>query len=163
MGSALLEALRPAGLPCHAGAQVGRPRSPSLSGATPTATASYRRTRRSPAWIGCPCPAANAVDGSLDTRWAGRWSDLRWIQADLGSTTSFDHVQPAWEAAYATSYTVQTSDNGQDRNTVHARTAGNRDLDDTQTAGNARHARVSTTERGTPWGYSLYEFGVYRS
>ncbi|MFI1223674.1 MULTISPECIES: discoidin domain-containing protein [unclassified Streptomyces] len=113
--------------------------------------------------VGCPCPAANAVDGSFDTRWASDWADQQWIQVDLGSATSFDHVQLAWEAAYAKAYTVQTSDNGQDWNTVHTQTAGNGGIDDIEVAGNARYVRVSATERGTPWGYSLYEFGVYRS
>ncbi|MFD3790369.1 discoidin domain-containing protein [Streptomyces cyaneofuscatus] len=68
---------------------------------------------------GCPCPAANAVDGSFDTRWASEWADRQWIQVDLGSATSFDHVQLAWEAAYAKGYTVQTSDDGEDWTTVH--------------------------------------------
>ncbi|MFJ6235226.1 discoidin domain-containing protein [Streptomyces griseus] len=113
--------------------------------------------------VGCPCPAANAVDGSFDTRWASEWADRQWIQVDLGATTSFDHVQLAWEAAYAKAYTVQTSDNGQDWNTVHTQTAGNGGIDDIEVAGNARYVRVSASERGTPWGYSLYEFGVYRS
>ncbi|MDQ0694307.1 MULTISPECIES: discoidin domain-containing protein [unclassified Streptomyces] len=116
-----------------------------------------------PASVGCPCPAANAVDGSLDTRWASDWADQQWIQVDLGATSSFDHVQLAWEAAYAKAYTVQTSDDGQAWNTVHTETAGNGGIDDIEVAGNARYVRVSTSERGTPWGYSLYEFGVYRS
>ncbi|MBQ1111222.1 discoidin domain-containing protein [Streptomyces anulatus] len=116
-----------------------------------------------PASVGCPCPAANAVDGSFDTRWASDWADQQWIQVDLGATSSFDHVQLAWEAAYAKAYTVQTSDDGQAWNTVHTETAGNGGIDDIEVAGNARYVRVSTSERGTPWGYSLYEFGVYRS
>lgn len=113
--------------------------------------------------VGCPCPAANAVDGSFDTRWASDWADQQWIQVDLGATSSFDHVQLAWEAAYAKAYTVQTSDDGQAWSTVHTQTAGNGGIDDIEVAGNARYVRVSTSERGTPWGYSLYEFGVYRS
>ncbi len=112
--------------------------------------------------VGCPCPPANAVDGSFDTRWASEWADQQWIQVDLGATTSFGHVQLAWEAAYAKAYTVQTSDNGQDWNTVHTEAAGNGGIDDIQVTGNARYVRVSASERGTPWGYSLYEFGVYR-
>jgi hypothetical protein len=48
-------------------------------------------------------------------------------------------------------------------NTVRTRTAGNNGIDDIEVAVNARYVRVSTTERGTPWGYSLEKFGVYRS
>ncbi|MFJ9107612.1 discoidin domain-containing protein [Streptomyces sp. NPDC102283] len=130
----------------------------NLSSGKPAEASSYQ-----PDGVGCPCPAANAVDGSFDTRWASEWGDRQWIQVDLGATTSFDHVQLAWEAAYAKAYTVQTSDNGQDWTTVHTQAAGNGGIDDIEVAGNARYVRVSTSERGTPWGYSLYEFGVYRS
>lgn len=116
-----------------------------------------------PGSVGCPCPAGNAVDGSMDTRWASEWADQQWLQVDLGAKTAFNHVQLAWEAAYAKGYTLQTSDNGQDWTTVHTVTEGNGGIDDIDVAGNARYVRVSTSVRGTPWGYSLYEFGVYRS
>ncbi|MFH9613721.1 discoidin domain-containing protein [Streptomyces pratensis] len=112
---------------------------------------------------GCPCTAGNAVDGSFDTRWASDWSDRQWIQVDLGARTAFSHVQLAWETAYAKGYTVQTSDDGQDWTTVHTVTEGNGGIDDIDVAGEARYVRVSTSVRGTPWGYSLHEFGVYRS
>ncbi|MFE4450128.1 discoidin domain-containing protein [Streptomyces sp. NPDC056796] len=116
-----------------------------------------------PDGTGCPCPAGNAVDGSFDTRWASEWADQQWIQVDLGARTAFDHVQLAWETAYAKGYTLQTSDNGQDWTTVHTVTDGNGGIDDIDVTGEARYVRVNTSVRGTPWGYSLYEFGVYRS
>ncbi|MFJ8885765.1 discoidin domain-containing protein [Streptomyces sp. NPDC102402] len=112
---------------------------------------------------GCPCPAGNAVDGSFDTRWASDWADQQWIQVDLGAKTAFNHVQLAWEAAYAKGYTLQTSDDGQDWTTVHTVTEGNGGIDDIDVTGEARYVRVNTSVRGTPWGYSLYKFGVYRS
>ncbi|MFF1838157.1 discoidin domain-containing protein [Streptomyces sp. NPDC058231] len=112
--------------------------------------------------VGCPCPAGNAVDGSLDTRWASDWSDQQWLQVDLGAKTAFDHVQLAWEAAYAKGYTLQTSDNGQDWTTVHTVTDGSGGIDDFDVSGDARYVRVNASQRGTAWGYSLYEFGVYR-
>ena len=115
-----------------------------------------------PGGTGCPCPAGKAVDGSFDTRWASDWSDRQWIQVDLGTRTAFDHVQLAWETAYAKGYTVQTSDNGQDWRTVHTVTEGNGGIDDIDVTGEARYVRVDASVRGTPWGYSLYEFGVYR-
>ncbi|MFI5756371.1 discoidin domain-containing protein [Streptomyces sp. NPDC051569] len=110
---------------------------------------------------GCPCPAANAVDGSLSTRWASDWSDPQWIQVDLGQTKAFRHVQLAWEAAYAKNYTLQTSDNGQNWTTLRTVTDGNGGIDDYDVTGNARYVRINATARGTGYGYSLYEFGVY--
>ncbi|MFE9909840.1 discoidin domain-containing protein [Streptomyces clavifer] len=129
----------------------------NVAAGKPAAASSFQ-----PGGVGCPCPAGNAVDGSFDTGWASDWSDRQWLQVDLGAKTAFDHVQLAWEAAYAKGYTVQTSDNGQDWTTVHTVTDGNGGIDDIDVAGNARYVRVSTSVRGTPWGYSLYEFGVYR-
>ncbi|MEV7298845.1 galactose-binding domain-containing protein [Streptomyces clavifer] len=135
---------------------------PQVGGTNVAAGKQAAASSYQPGSVGCPCPAGNAVDGSFDTRWASDWSDQQWLQVDLGAKTAFDHVQLAWEAAYAKGYTVQTSDNGQDWTTVHTVTDGNGGIDDIDVAGNARYVRVSTSVRGTAWGYSLYEFGVYR-
>ncbi|WP_367038715.1 discoidin domain-containing protein [Streptomyces sp. Je 1-332] len=109
----------------------------------------------------CPCTAANAVDGKQNTRWASDWSDPQWLQVDLGSTTSFKHVQLNWETSYAKTYTIQTSDDGQNWRTVHEVRGGNGGVDDFDVNGSGRYVRVNGTERGTGYGYSLYEFGVY--
>ncbi|CAL9350938.1 discoidin domain-containing protein [Streptomyces sp. enrichment culture] len=109
----------------------------------------------------CPCPAANAVDGDPGTRWASDWSDPQWIRVDLGTRTAFRHVQLLWEASYAKAYTVQTSDDGQTWGTVRTVTDGNGGVDDLDVSGTGRYVRVYATARGTGWGYSLYEFGVY--
>ncbi|MFB6983533.1 discoidin domain-containing protein [Streptomyces scopuliridis] len=128
----------------------------NLAQGRPATASSYQ-----PGGSGCPCPAGNAVDGSFDTRWASDWSDPQWIQVDLGRRTAFRHVQLAWEAAYAKGYTLQTSDNGQDWSTLRTVTDGDGGIDDHDVAGDARYVRVNSTVRGTAWGYSLYEFGVY--
>ncbi|MFJ6567864.1 discoidin domain-containing protein [Streptomyces sp. NPDC091292] len=122
----------------------------------PATASSYQ-----PSGSGCPCPASNAVDGSNDTRWASDWSDPQWIQVDLGTHTTVRHVQLVWEAAYAKSYTVQTSDDGQNWQTVRTVTDGNGGIDDFDVSGAGRYVRVHATVRGTGYGYSLYEFGVY--
>ncbi|MGV9422459.1 discoidin domain-containing protein [Streptomyces sp. NPDC003674] len=109
----------------------------------------------------CPCPAGNAVDGDQKTRWAGDWSDPQWIQVDLGARTAFRHVQLLWEASYAKAYTVRTSDDGQNWRTVRTVTDGDGGVDDLDVTGTGRYVRVEGTARGTGWGYSLYEFGVY--
>ncbi|NUS80016.1 MAG: hypothetical protein HOV70_27950 [Streptomyces sp.] len=109
----------------------------------------------------CPCPAANAVDANPATRWAGDWSDPQWLQVDLGTRTTFRHVQLYWEASYAKAYTIQTSDDGQNWRTVHTVSDGNGGIDDFDVTATGRYVRVNGTARGTGWGYSLYEFGVY--
>ncbi|MFF0513091.1 discoidin domain-containing protein [Streptomyces sp. NPDC004250] len=114
-----------------------------------------------PSYGDCPCPAANAVDGDASTRWASDWSDPQWLRVDLGTRTTFRHVQLHWEASYARAYTVQTSDDGQNWQTVRTVTDGNGGVDTLDVTGTGRYVRVNGTARGTGYGYSLYEFGVY--
>ncbi|WP_369193336.1 discoidin domain-containing protein [Streptomyces djakartensis] len=109
----------------------------------------------------CPCEPAKATDGRTDTRWASDWSDPQWIQVDLGSATPVRKLQLVWDPAYAKSYEVQVSDNGTAWRTVHSTTNGNGDIDTIDVAATARHVRLHLTARGTGWGYSLHEFGIY--
>ncbi|MFD4608945.1 discoidin domain-containing protein [Streptomyces sp. NPDC058440] len=109
----------------------------------------------------CPCTAANAVDGRADTRWASDWSDPQWIQVDLGAPTAFRHIQLVWEAAYAKAYAIQTSNDGQNWQTLRQITDGKGGVNDFDLTGTGRYVRINCTQRGTGWGYSLYELGVY--
>ncbi|WP_299537155.1 discoidin domain-containing protein [uncultured Streptomyces sp.] len=110
---------------------------------------------------GCPCPAGNAVDGSATSRWASAWSDPQWLSVDLGAPTAVRHVQLDWEAAYGKAYAVQLSDDGQNWRTVKQVTDGNGGIDDFDVSGTGRYVRLYATARGTGYGYSLNEFGVY--
>ncbi|WP_411105034.1 discoidin domain-containing protein [Streptomyces sp. cmx-4-9] len=109
----------------------------------------------------CPCPAGNATDGNTGTRWASDWSDPQWISVDLGASKAIRTLQLVWDPAYAKSYEVQLSDDGTTWRTVHTTTTGNGDIDTINVSANARHVRLNLTARGTGWGYSLHEFGVY--
>jgi uncharacterized protein YfaS (alpha-2-macroglobulin family) len=103
-----------------------------------------------------------AVDGDYTTRWASEWLDTAWVQVDLGSVTTFNRVLLAWEAAYATSYQVQISNDGSTWTTIYATTSGNGGFDDLVLSGTARYVRMNGQARATTFGYSLWEFGVYR-
>jgi hypothetical protein len=105
---------------------------------------------------------AYATDGDYGTRWASEWVDTAWVQVDLGSVQTFDHVQLAWEAAYAKAYTVQTSNDGSTWTTVYATTSGNGGFDSLTVTGTGRYVRVNGTARATAYGYSLWEVGIYR-
>ncbi|WP_225652001.1 discoidin domain-containing protein [Streptomyces pseudogriseolus] len=122
----------------------------------PTTASSFQ-----PSYGDCPCEPAKATDGRADTRWASDWSDPQWIQVDLGSATPVRKLQLVWDPAYAKSYEVQISDNGTAWRTVHSTTTGNGDIDTIDVAATARHVRLHLTARGTGWGYSLHEFGIY--
>ncbi|MFD3678272.1 discoidin domain-containing protein [Streptomyces sp. NPDC058613] len=109
----------------------------------------------------CPCPASNATDGNTGTRWASDWSDPQWISVDLGAPSAIRKLQLVWDPAYAKSYAVQVSDDGTSWRTVHTTTTGNGDIDTVAVSATARHVRLNLTARGTGWGYSLHEFGIY--
>jgi exo-beta-1,3-glucanase (GH17 family) len=103
-----------------------------------------------------------AVDGNYSTRWASEWAGQAWLQVDLGSVQSFNHVQLAWEAAYATAYRVEASDDGSTWRQVYATSSGDGGFDGLDVSGSGRYVRVTGTERATDYGYSLWELGVYR-
>ncbi|MYV57040.1 hemagglutinin protein [Streptomyces sp. SID3212] len=106
--------------------------------------------------------AARAVDGSATTRWASAEGvDPQWISVDLGGTYTISQVKLNWEAAYATSYRIQTSANGSSWTDVHTTTTGDGATDDLTVNGTGRYVRVYGTARGTAFGYSLLEFEVY--
>lgn len=66
-------------------------------------------------------PAARAVDGDPNTRWAvavDQRTQPGWLTVDLGTTQPIDRVTVNWEAAYATHYRVEVSNDGQNWQTV---------------------------------------------
>ncbi|MGW5285251.1 galactose-binding domain-containing protein [Streptomyces collinus] len=106
--------------------------------------------------------AGRAVDGSRDTRWASGWSDDQWLRIDLGSTHLVRRVTLDWERAYARSYRVELSTDGENWRTAWSTTSGDGGPDTDRFSGTpARYVRVTGTQRGTRWGYSLYEVGVH--
>ncbi|MFJ8095975.1 discoidin domain-containing protein [Streptomyces griseofuscus] len=109
----------------------------------------------------CPCTPQLAVDGNTDTRWASDWSDPQWFQVDLGAPKALHKLQLVWDPAYAKSYEVQVSDDGSTWRSVYSTTAGDGDVDLIDVSATARYVRLQLTARGTSWGYSLHELGVY--
>ncbi|MBC9715994.1 discoidin domain-containing protein [Streptomyces sp. TRM66268-LWL] len=105
-----------------------------------------------------------AVDGDLNTRWASEWSSDQWLRIDLGSAKPVGRVTLDWQEAYAKSYRIELSDDGTNWRTAWSTTAGDGGLDTARfTSSQARYVRVHGLERGTKWGYSLREVGVYGS
>lgn len=106
-----------------------------------------------------------AVDGNQMTRWASReGTDPEWIYVDLGSVHQITGVKLRWEAAYAKRYKIEIStDNGSPEHwqEVYSNSSGDGGLDEIPLSPQpARYVRMYGIERGTPYGYSLYEFEV---
>jgi hypothetical protein len=135
---------------------------PAHRGDNITNLASGRSVSASSAQFGNP--AGNAVDGDLGSRWASGWSDNQSITVDLGATTTVGRTILRWEAAYATSYRIEVSTNGTSWTTVWSTSTGNGGTDNNAfTPTGARYVRMTGVKRATSYGYSLYEFEVYRS
>ncbi|WP_420710443.1 discoidin domain-containing protein [Streptomyces sp. NRRL S-474] len=108
-------------------------------------------------------PASAAVDGDTGTRWSSAFRDPQWLTVDLGTTATISRVVLRWEAAYARPFQIQTSDDGTAWTTIHSATAGTGGVQTLDVNGNGRYVRVHGTQRGTAFGYSLWEFQVYGS
>jgi hypothetical protein len=107
-------------------------------------------------------PAEHAVDGDLATRWSSEFSDPQWIAVDLGREETISRVRLIWEAAYGKTYTIDVSQDGKTWKEVHKVEQGDGHTDEIKFAPTpARFVRLSGAERGTRFGYSLWEFQVF--
>jgi hypothetical protein len=106
-------------------------------------------------------PASAAVDGNTGTRWSSAFSDPQWLQVDLGSSQSICQVTLNWEAAYATGFQIQTSNDAATWTSIYSTTTGTGGVQTLNITGTGRYVRMYGTTRATAYGYSLWEFGVY--
>lgn len=104
-----------------------------------------------------------AVDGNFATRWASDRSDPQWIAIDLGESQRIAGVTLVWENAHARAYEIQVSDDGSKWRPVYRTTSGKGGTEEitfrSPVAG--RYVRMHGTQRGTKYGYSLWEFQVH--
>jgi hypothetical protein len=108
-------------------------------------------------------PASAAVDGNASTRWSSAFADPQWITVDLGAVLSLTQVRLSWEAAYASAYQIQISNDNLTWTTAQNVTAGHGGLEVWTVSASARYVRMYGTARGTAYGYSLWEMEVYGS
>jgi hypothetical protein len=110
------------------------------------------------------CTCENAFDNNPYTRWASVWTDNEWIVRDLGRPESFDMVALQWEVAYGKAYTIDVSDNGVAWTPIYTQTNGSGGMETIQLPLTmARYVRMRGLSRGTSFGYSLFEFQIYRA
>jgi hypothetical protein len=104
--------------------------------------------------------AGNATDGDTGTRWSSAFSDPQWIQVDLGGTHTVSQVVLRWEAAYGKAYQIQVSADAMSWNTISSTTTGTGGTETLNVTGTGRYLRLYGTQRGTRYGYSLWELQV---
>ncbi len=108
-------------------------------------------------------PASNVTDGNLSSRWSSQFSDSHWIYVDLGAVFTINQVILRWEAAYGRGYKIQISNDASTWSDVYSTTTGDGGVDEITLSAPAsgRYVRLLGTQRGTAYGYSLWEFEVY--
>ena len=104
-----------------------------------------------------------AVDGQHSTRWSSQFSDPQFIYVDLESVTHIEQIDILWETAYGKDYEIQTSDDAINWTTVEHITNGDGGLDRIYLSSDSRYVRMYGNQRGTQWGYSIFEFEIYES
>jgi len=101
-----------------------------------------------------------AVDGDPDTRWASRQSGggPEWLQIDLGRAMPIENIVIRWEAAYATEYRIEISDDAKRWKTIHHKKngKGGRELLD-GLAGKGRYVRIYCVKHGRHALFSIWE------
>lgn len=106
--------------------------------------------------------AGNIVDSDLGTRWASEVSDPNWVYVDLLETKEIDRVIINWEAAYATQYKIQVSDDALTWKDIYTSYNGKGGTEDISVTGLGRYVRIYGSQRyNTSWPYSIYEIGIY--
>ena len=108
-------------------------------------------------------PASNATDGNASSRWSSQSLDSQWLYVDLGSVCTIKQVVLRWEAAYGRGYQLQVSSDASRWSDVYSTATGDGGLDDLTLSSPAsgRYVRLLGTQRGTIFGYSLWEFEIY--
>lgn len=129
-----------------------------------------------------------AVDDNLDTRWESKTSDgdNQWFYVDLEKGTIIDHLKIVWEGAYGKHYKIHVADEitaemalkltdddktndfatgwteiAEINKTLSGFPASETIAVSTTDVVKARYVAVELIERGLPYGFSFWEFGVY--
>jgi beta-glucosidase len=106
-------------------------------------------------------PAPDATDGDPGTRWSSLSSDPQWLDVDLGSPQQICSVSILWEAAYASAFQVQVSDDNATWTNIYSTTTGTGGTTQFTASVTDRYIRVYATARGTQFGDSIFELDVY--
>lgn len=105
---------------------------------------------------------SNIVDGDLETRWASQVSDPSWVCVDLGAKKEINRLIICWEAAYATQYKIQVSDDQNTWTDVITQYNGTGKTEDISLSCSGRYLRIYGMQRANyQWPYSIWEIGVY--
>jgi hypothetical protein len=111
-----------------------------------------------------------AVDGYTQTRWSSNFftdkaPDDAWWYVDLGAKVKIQFVTIHFEAAYGKEFDIQVSDDAKSWKTVLEVKDGTpgKNTYKLPSVVEARYVKYQGKKRGTAYGHSFYEFGVYEN
>jgi len=106
--------------------------------------------------------ASSVTDGNPGSRWASNSSDAEWIYIDLGREQEVNGVKLNWEEAYGKAFKIQVSDDAKNWKDVYESGDGHVGVQQiTFDEVKGRYVRMYGQQRGSGWGYSLWDFEVY--
>ncbi len=123
----------------------------------------YRRTATSSSIESSSYSAANAVDADGNTRWSSSYADHQNLIIDLWSQQTISSFKISWEEAYASQYQIQISNDNSTWTTVYedySSTGGTQTINISPVK--ARYVKIYCIKRATQYGFSIYEFEVYK-
>jgi PKD repeat protein len=105
--------------------------------------------------------AANAIDGSITSRWSSQFTDTQWILVDLGASYSINQIKLFWEAAFARDFQIQISSDAVSWSILNSISNNTTLTNDIILDGTGQYIRIYCTKRATSYGYSIYELEVF--
>ncbi|MEG0041682.1 MAG: discoidin domain-containing protein, partial [Massilia sp.] len=103
-----------------------------------------------------------AIDHDNTTRWGSRFTDDESLTLDYGVTQTITRVRIDWEAAHASAYLLQASEDGGSWTTIKSVTdsvGGTEDF--TGLNGQGRYLRMKGVKRAGQYGYSILELQAF--
>ncbi len=115
----------------------------------------------------CSCEADSfrasyLVDGNTATRWASGYKDDASFVIDLGEAKKFSYIILNWESAYGKEYTISASEDNTNWTPILEEKNGCPQVREYSFQEvTARYVKWQGVKRGSEYGYSIFEFGVY--
>jgi hexosaminidase len=107
------------------------------------------------------CHESALVDGDDSTRWCGPKTAPQSVVIDLGRPVDLGTVVLHWEAAFASGYSLDVSNDLRTWTPLYTTDHGTGGVEVLPVSGTGRYLRLAMTTRGTQYGYSLYEIRAY--
>ena len=107
---------------------------------------------------------SKALDGNASTRFAagGGCQHNTWLVVDLGNSYDISRVKINWEAARASKYAIEVSEDGQTFTTALTETSGAAGVKESKLNATGRFVRIREISRAlSQYGFSIFEIEVY--